>query len=142
MNDLATPYEPTSDEKTMATLAQVLQLVGSWIAPLIIFLIRRKSRFVAFHAVQALLWQCTFLVLWFGSMALLLITTIPPMTKAAPNSPPPAGFFLGFFGFWLAMMGFTALNLVIGIYFGIKAGRGEWAAYPLLGKLAHRIVGA
>ena len=41
MNDFAATYEPTSDEKTMATLAQVLQLVGWWIAPLIIYLIRR-----------------------------------------------------------------------------------------------------
>jgi hypothetical protein len=34
----------------MATLAHALQLIGSWIAPLIIFLIRRHSRFVSFHA--------------------------------------------------------------------------------------------
>jgi hypothetical protein len=40
----------TQDERTMATLAHVLQMVGWWIAPLVIFLTHRKSRFVSFHA--------------------------------------------------------------------------------------------
>jgi len=30
--------------------------------------------------------------------------------------------------------------LVIAIVYGIKAGRGEWAAYPVLGPLARRIL--
>ncbi|MFZ0479207.1 MAG: hypothetical protein WAL71_08660 [Terriglobales bacterium] len=37
----------TQDERTMATLAHVLQVVGWWIAPLIIFLVQLKSRFVS-----------------------------------------------------------------------------------------------
>ena len=49
--------DTTPDERTMATLAHALQLIGAWIAPLIIFLIRRQSRFVSFHALQALLLQ-------------------------------------------------------------------------------------
>jgi hypothetical protein len=36
----------TDNERTMAVLAHVLQLVGGWIAPLIIFFIKRESRFV------------------------------------------------------------------------------------------------
>ena len=32
--------ELTQDERTMATLAHVLQIVGMWIAPLIIFLVK------------------------------------------------------------------------------------------------------
>ena len=48
---------PTQDECTMGTLAHVLQLVSGWIAPLVIFLVKRNSRFVSFHALQALLLQ-------------------------------------------------------------------------------------
>jgi uncharacterized membrane protein len=59
MNDQIAPFEITSDEKTMATLAHVLQLVGGWIAPLIIYLVKRDSKFVAFHAMQAL-WDSIF----------------------------------------------------------------------------------
>ena len=57
------PQTPiTQDERTMATLANALQVVGWWIAPLIIFLIHRKSRFVSFHALQALLLQIAYLI--------------------------------------------------------------------------------
>ena len=34
----------------MAILAHVLQIVGWWIAPLIIFLLKRDSKFTSFHA--------------------------------------------------------------------------------------------
>ncbi len=146
MNNIAATYEPTSDEKTMAILAHVLQLVGWWIAPLIIYLTKRDSQFVAFHAMQALLWQCLLVILWLGTMVVWFVTffatMVPQAGKAAANNPPPLGLFLGFAGIWLLLMGIMALNLFIGIYYGIKAGHGEWAAYPLIGKLAHRIVGA
>jgi uncharacterized Tic20 family protein len=146
MNDFAAKYEPTSDEKTMATLAQVLQLVGWWIAPLIIYLIRRESKFVAFHALQALLWQILLMIFWFGTMivwfTVIFATMFAHAGKAAVNNLPPLGFFLGFIGIWLGVMGITGLNLFVGIYYGIKAGRGEWAAYPIIGRVALRIVGA
>ena len=57
-------YSTTQDERTMAVLAHVLQLVGSWIAPLVIFLLRPNSKFVRFHALQALLLQLLFLLFW------------------------------------------------------------------------------
>ena len=146
MNDFTATYEPTSDEKTMATLAQVLQLVGWWIAPLIIYLIRRESKFVAFHAMQALLWQILVMIWWFGTMivwfGVIFTTMISHAGKTAPNNLPPLGFFLGAAAIWLVAMVVVGLNLFIGIYYGIKAGRGEWAASPIIGRMAHRIVGA
>jgi len=67
------PVETTADERTMAVLANALQMVGGWIGPLIIFFAKRQSRFVSFHALQALLLQAVhvvfimvFMVLWFG----------------------------------------------------------------------------
>src|SRR5215469_4194246 len=57
-------YSTTQDEHTMAVLAHVLQVVGSWIAPLVIFLLRPNSKFVRFHALQALLLQLLFLLFW------------------------------------------------------------------------------
>jgi hypothetical protein len=41
---------------------------------------------------------------------------------------------------WLGMMGWWVFILVVAIVYGIKAGRGEWAAYPVLGRLACRIL--
>jgi uncharacterized Tic20 family protein len=132
---------PSQDERTMAILAHVLQLVGWWIAPLVIFLVKRESRFTSFHALQALLLQIiqvilmvSFMVLWFGIVFSSIIQHPP-----AKDGPPPAFFFL-FPLIWLGFMACWAGVLVIAIVYGIKAGRGEWAEYPLLGRLARRLL--
>jgi uncharacterized membrane protein len=127
----------------MATLAQVLKLVGWRIAPLIIYRSSRGSKFVAFHAMPALLWQILVMIFWFGTMMVRFAehftAIISHAGKGAPNNLPALGFFLGLAGIWLAATGVMALNLDIGIYHASKAGHDEWAAYALLGKLAHRI---
>jgi uncharacterized membrane protein len=145
MNTAAALPEPSPDEKTMATLAQVLQIVGSWIAPLIIYLIRRESKFVSFHAMQALLWQAVVLIVSFG-VTILWFSTIFTMVfakggHAAVSKVPPVWMFFGIGVFGLAMMRVTIGNLFLGIFYGIKASRGEWAEYPLIGKFARRIAG-
>jgi uncharacterized membrane protein len=145
MNHIAVLPEPTSDEKTMATLAQVLQIVGSWIAPLIIYLVKRESKFVSFHAMQALLWQIVVMILWFGMM-IVWFGTIFAMVFAHGGHPaepktPPIWMFFGMGVLWLSIMSVSLCNLFLGIFYGVKAGHGEWAEYPLIGKLARRIVG-
>lgn len=129
----------------MATLAHVLQIVGYWIAPLVIYLIRRQSKFVSFHAMQALLWQIVFMILWMGAILVwvlvVLATVLPYANKSTPANAPPIALFAVFPVFWLSWMGMFVLNLTLGIVYGIKAGRGEWAAYPVVGRWARRIVG-
>ena len=127
----------------MAILAHVLQVVGWWIAPLIIFLIKRESRFVAFHALQALLLQIlymvvmvVFMVLWFATIFVTIAQKAPEGAHAAP----PTAFFFVFPVVWLGFMGMWVFMLVIAIVYGIKAGRGEWAAYPVIGPIARRIL--
>jgi len=134
--------DTTPDERAMATLAHALQLVGSWIAPLIIFLIRRRSRFVSFHALQALLLQIIhtiilliMMTLWFTT----IFTIIFHRTGGKPPEFPPA--LLVFVPLaWLGFMGLWIGTLIIAILYAIKAGRGEWADYPILGKLARRML--
>jgi len=134
--------DTTPDERTMATLAHALQLIGSWIAPLIIFLIRRRSRFVSFHALQALLLQIIhtiivliLMTLWFTT----IFTIVFHQTGGKPPDFPPA--FLIFVPLvWLGFMGLWIGTLIIAILYAIKAGRGEWADYPIFGKLARRML--
>ena len=144
MTDEISVSAPTQDERTMATLAHVLQIVGWWIAPLVIYLIRRQSKFVSFHAMQALLWQIVFMILWTGAVLVWIIivvaTVLPYANKNTPANTPPIAFFAVFPALWLLFMGMFVLNLTLGIVYGIKAGRGEWAAYPVIGRWAHRIV--
>ena len=134
--------DTTPDERTMATLAHALQLVGSWIAPLIIFLIRRQSRFVSFHALQALLLQIVhtiivivLMLLWFAT----IFTTVFHQTSGNPPVFPPMMFLLMPL-VWLGFMAIWVGTLVIAIIYAIKAGRGEWADYPVLGRLAQKML--
>ena len=126
----------------MAILAHVLQIVGWWIAPLIIFLIKRDSKFAAFHSLQALLLQilymfvlAAFMVVWFASFFLVM-----SHAHTGKDVPPPPGFFILMPLIWLGWMGMWALMLVVAIVYGVKAGRGEWAEYPILGRLARKIL--
>jgi uncharacterized Tic20 family protein len=64
---------PTSDEKTLALLSHIITLVSQFIAPLIIYLVKKdESSFVAAHAKESLNFQLTFLII----IILLVITVI------------------------------------------------------------------
>jgi uncharacterized membrane protein len=41
---------------------------------------------------------------------------------------------------WLGFMALWVGTLIIAILYAIKAGRGEWADYPLIGKLARKML--
>ncbi len=126
----------------MATLAHALQLIGGWIAPLIIFLIKRQSRFVSFHALQALLFQILHAIVMVIVMIIWFVTIFSTMAlyttpKAAA---PPMVFFIVFPLVWLFFMAVWVATLVIAIMYCIKASRGEWAEYPVLGRLARKML--
>ncbi len=125
----------------MAMLAHVLMIFTGFIGPLIIWLIRKQSKYVSFHALQALWWQ----VLWIGIVLLLivggvLLTVLGAMAEQGHGGPPPIFVVL----FPLAMLvgwGGGLATLILGIVYGIKANNGEWAGYPLIGNWVRRRVG-
>lgn len=142
MAELAAQYEPTQDERSMASLAHALQIVGAWIAPLVILLVKRESKFVCFHALQALLFQAFLVCFWIIFVVLWFMVVFSSIFVAATRTPnqPPVGVFMAFPLIWLFAMCGWALILVLAIVYAIKAGRGEWADYPVLGRLARRIL--
>jgi len=112
----------TADERLWAMLAHLfallgyLVLLGQYIAPLVIYLVYRdRSRFVAFHALQALYFQLALLVLW----AMVYV----------------AGILTCGLGFLLAIVP-TVLNLVFVLIAAIRANNGEWYELPLVGAMA------
>jgi uncharacterized protein len=137
-------YEPSQEERTFGTLAHALQMAGWWIAPLVIFLSKKQqSRFVAFHALQALLLQIVFLVFWVVFMVGWFAMMFSTFANMRPGSPPPElppQFLLFMPVAWLLGMGIWVVLLLATILYSIKAGRGEWACYPLLGRLAARML--
>ena len=130
------PDAPSKDECTMAFLAHLLQVFCGFIAPLVIFCVKQDSRFVKFHALQALLWQACYMAVFVAGMIIFFITMLGTMAHGTggPHPAPPTAFFILFPFLGVLGMGGWIVNLVLGLMYGLKANRGEWAAYPLIGK--------
>ena len=96
---------PTSDEKTIAILSHALTLAVGFIAPLIIYLVKKDdSGFVKDHAKESLNFQITVCIVLVG----LFITII------------------GILLMWLVGI----LALVFVVVASIKAGEGKTYRYP------------
>ena len=96
---------PSNDEKTMATLSHVLTIVAGFLAPLIIYLIKKdESTFIAHHAKESLNFQITIFLI----IVVLFITII------------------GILLVWI--VGILALVLVI--IATIRASEGKLYKYP------------
>lgn len=136
--EVATP--PTPDERTLAMLAHVLQMFSGFIGPLIIYLVKRESRFVAFHAVQALIWQAAFFALTALSMIAWFVVMFSAVLKHPSSSNQlPSGFFPAFPLIALVWVGGWLIGIALAIVYGIKANQGEWAGYPVIGRWARRL---
>jgi uncharacterized protein len=133
---------PTQDEKTMAVFAHVLQLFGGWIAPLVIFLVKRQSRFVSFHALQVLLFRGLYLIVSMvvGAVLVAGFVAFAMQSQTTPHAGLPPMFPVLFLAFWLYFIVWWVVVLALAVIYGIQAGRGEWAEYPMLGKLARKIL--
>ena|SRR5688500_3611496 len=124
----------------MAMLAHALQLIGAFIAPLIIFFLKPESRFVRFHALQALLLQLLILFMWIIGFVLMFVFIFASVAHGGSRGhSPEAAFMIPLF--WLGGLLFWVVDLVLAIVYAIKAGQGEWAGYPILGGIARRILG-
>ncbi len=119
-------YAPKKEENDFAMWAHIAPPLVSvifggmgWIVPLVIWLMKKDtSKYVSFHALQSLFLQIAVFVL-----AIPLICT---------------GIFL-FFPLLLVPALFIG-TLIYGIMTGIKAGKGEWVEYWVVGKFARDIV--
>lgn len=99
---------PTPDEKTMGILSHILCLVGGFIAPLIIYLIKKdESAYVREQAKESLNFQLTLLLCYIVSWFLIFIIV---------------GILL------LVLLGIA--NLVLVIIATIKASEGKLYRYP------------
>lgn len=135
---------PTHDERSLGMLVHLLSIFTGFWAALIILIIKRESKFVSFHALQCLFWHLLYMIVIFGGMILFFAAMFISLSAQAvhghESSPPPAFIFM-FPLFWVVFIAFWVLNLVLGVVFAMKANAGEWANYPLVGKLARRVLG-
>ncbi len=131
----------TSDERLLAALAHG-SVIFSFFGPIVPALVwafqRRKSPYVAFHALQAIGYQM--LTFWVGMAAYLLfilafmLVAIPLMGLAASNSDFEVTPFIlqGFMMFFL--FGFMGLYMLFGIVGAVLCLLDKDFKYPILGK--------
>jgi uncharacterized membrane protein len=142
----SSPIELSQDEKADAGLAHALMISTWWIGPRIIFVVKRQSRFVSFHALQALIWQIIFTVSYvFGiflifAMVLKTVFTMPRGAAPGPDQLPIA-LFITFPIFWLIVMSGMVISMTLGIVYCLRAMRGQSSGYPVIGNWARRILG-
>jgi|ERR1035438_2667742 uncharacterized Tic20 family protein len=99
------PYMPTSDERTMAILSHILTFVAPFLAPLIIYLIKKdESKFVEWHAKESLNFQITLVII-----CIILVLTV-----------------VGIFFLWF--VGIAAMVLVI--VASVRASESKLYRYP------------
>lgn len=113
------------DERQWGALAHGLSLVvfvltlNGWIAALgIYFAYRERSKFVAFHALQALFFQLLLILCGIAGLATMMFGV---------------GFVI------LAAVGLAAIAAPI--MAGLAASKGDWYELPLVGSIAKRSIG-
>ena len=135
----AAPAAPTQDERSMAMLAHVLMIFTGFLGPLIIWLMRKESRFVSFHALQALAFQATLIAaMVLGVIANMVAFLVPGRAGAG------AALLAVIFSVLMVVVALAGgfASIILGILYGIKANNGEWAAYPVIGSWVRQKMGA
>ena len=133
MNTEVKRAEPTQNDRIMAALAHataVLPFTGL-IAPIVIWVTQRdKSEYVAFQALQAIVYQLGIIVAWFAGMALYMGTFLLVIPFGDSSSRLPPFFFVPF-----AVMGLMMLGMLAAVIYALIA-----AAMALQGKDFHYLV--
>ncbi|BCU79144.1 membrane protein [Luteolibacter sp. LG18] len=106
----------TPDERTMGLLCHLLPIFTGFLGPLILWLVKKEgSPFVDHHGREALNFQISKLIYFFGGGALTMVLV-----------------FAGGIGIFLIplLMIMGVLMLVAEIMAALAANRGEWHRYP------------
>jgi uncharacterized membrane protein len=111
---LGDPSAITQDDKTMAMLSYILGIFTGFL-----WLVKKdQSKFVAFHALQALILHAVVVAGYILSGFLLFVL-------------------IGF----LTYPAFFIIGLVYSLLAGLAANKGDWYEIPIVGKLARQQVG-
>ncbi len=141
------PVRPTGMERTLAAIAHfatIFSIPGILLAMAIWLTQRRRSRYVAMQARQAVLWQTLGHVVVFLAIALLLLTTI--LAVGGADATGLAGQVAGgsmvgsVIGLFLIPLGATVFFFGSSIVGAFASILGKKYTYPLIGRLAHRSV--
>jgi uncharacterized protein len=135
MNTETSSQEPTQNDRIMAALAHATAIlpVTGVIAPIIIWVTQReKSEYVAFQALQAVVYQFSMIVAWFASMALYMGSFFIVIPFSASSRGFPAIMLVPFGVMGLMLVG----SLIFIVYAFVAAGmvlQGRNFRYVIIG---------
>ena len=137
----------TSEEKLFALLSHLSILIGGILLPIIFWATQKdKSKFVAFHALQAIFYQLSYIVLTMVFVIIFIFAYIFLGFGAgflflgqSPDFAPLISILIiiGMVIFYAAL--FVVIFGFIGyaIFMGIKSYQGELRKYPILGNIIY-----
>jgi hypothetical protein len=147
MNNEISPTVPTQNDRIMAALAHVtaiLPMMGI-IAPIVIWATQKeKSEYVAFQALQAIVFQLTMVLAWFAGMALYMgsfFATFLGMASAGSSKSIPIFFFVPFVVMGCMMLG-TLVFIVYGLIGAAMVLQGKDFRYIVIGDQLKRYLQA
>jgi uncharacterized membrane protein len=131
---LATPPGGGPKDKTSmgldANVAALLAYVATWLSGLIIFLMEKENRFVRFHAMQAIMFGVSIIVLYIVAAIVSLIFGLI-LSMIHESLAILAGII------WLIV---PVIALVGWVMCLIKAYQGQWFKLPIIGNMAEKMV--
>jgi uncharacterized Tic20 family protein len=142
MTELTTTEAPSTENRLLAALAHgsvIVQGIGIIVGVLVYINQREKSRFTAFQALQAAIYQLVGLILviglWMVWTACYMLSMIPLISvmNANPNAPPPTLFFVG-----LGSMAIPFIVMIVvwlyGLWGAVRVWGGNDFRYALIGR--------
>lgn len=136
--------EIRSDERMISLFAHLSLFLGGILLPIIFWATNRdKSKFVVFHSLQSLWFHIAFAVLIVAFVVVMVMVVLiggfglGAMSGSGEMSVFMIIVMIGFYGLlFLGIFGAYGYS----IYMGIKAYKGEYVKYPVIGNMVYKSV--
>lgn len=137
--------EPDSNEKILALFSHLSIFLGGIVLPIIFWATNKdKSRFVKFHALQAIYFHISYIAVIIAVVIIMVLIGISMGILSAGTfaAGKDGSFFIIIAMIVLYGLIFASVFAFIGygIYVGVKSYKGELRRYPIIGKLIYEKV--
>ncbi len=143
-NSFGTPPDQSiiqGDEKMLALFSHLSLFLGGIILPIIFWATNKdKSKFVTFHALQALWFHIAYIaiiIIWVFAFIFIAVVGglgLGAFSSATGNKEMPLFFIIAMVGFYATLFAILFGAIGYSIYMGIKSYQGKFVKYPFIGK--------
>ena len=132
-----------SDEKLLSLFSHLSLFLGGIWLPLIFWLTNKdKSKFITFHALQALWFHLAYVVLIVVVGIFLIVggAGISIITSTGKSGEPPVFMIIAIIAFYALIFVFIFAGIGYSVFMGIKSYQGNLNKYPIIGKMVYNRV--